>query len=205
MTSTSHLSKDAMSADERVREHLDPGVLAAFIDGALPPAERALAESHLADCEACRADVIAAVRLTRRDPVRRWYAPAAAVAAAAAILFMVVGRAPAPVGIPEPVTREPVITTTVAPVTVAPRGKVDRAAALVWTSVPYADLYRLTIFDDAGRVIYESQTRDTSAAIPASIHLRPRTSYFWKLEAQTGWNRWVPSELTEFSVDPTRR
>ncbi len=190
-----------MSAEHREGDHLDPGILAAYTDGLLPPAEHAAAEAHMADCDSCRGDMVAASRLTReRAPLRRWYVPAALGAAAA--LLLMVGRDTAPPPISVPVSREPVISTTVVPVALAPRGAVHRPTQLIWTSVPYADLYRVTIFDDAGNAIFESQARDTSVSIPADLHIQPRTSYFWKLEAQTGWNRWIPSELTEFSVDP---
>jgi hypothetical protein len=85
------------------------------------------------------------------------------------------------------------------------RGVVSRPVHLVWTSVAFADRYRVTLFDDAGRAIYEMQTRDTSTVVPDSIHLEPQQHYFWKMEAQTGWNRWVASELIEFSVAPGGR
>lgn len=190
-----------MTAEGRTPDHLDPGVIAAFIDGALPRADRTRAEAHLADCDDCRVELIAVSRIVRTPARRRtWYVPAAA--AAAAVLFFVLARQAPETREPSPVTREPVITTTVAPVVVAPRGMVRAAASLVWTSVPYADLYRVTIFDDAGRAVWETQTRDTTIVVSPAIHLQPRTSYFWKLEAQTGWNRWVPSELVEFSIDP---
>ena len=179
-------------------------MLAAFVDGTLPLAERAAIESHLADCDDCRADVIAAVRFAPpRVTVRRWYLPAAA--AAAVLLVIAIGRERAPMVTREPVMREPVISTTEAPVALAPRGVVSRPVRLVWTPVAFADRYRVTLFDDAGRAIYETQTRDTSTVVPDSIHLEPRQPYFWKMEAQTGWNRWVASELIEFSVGPAGR
>jgi hypothetical protein len=190
-----------MSAEQTERDHPSAGVLAAFVDGTLPLAERAAIESHLADCDDCRAGVIAAVRFARpRVSVRRWYLPAAA--AAAVLLVTAIGRERAPNVTREPVMREPVISTTEAPVALAPRGLVSRPVRLVWTTVAFADRYRVTLFDDAGRAIYETQTRDTSAVVPDSIHLELRQPYFWKMEAQTGWNRWVASELIEFSVGP---
>jgi hypothetical protein len=193
-----------MTAEGRTPDHLDPGVIAAFIDGALSRADRARAEAHLADCDECRAELVAVSRIVGAPARRRtWYVPAAA-AAAAVLLFVLVRQAPE-TREPTRVTREPAITSTVAPVAITPRGTVHAAAGLVWTSVPYADLYRVTIFDDAGRAVWETQTRDTTISVPPAIHLEPRTSYFWKLEAQTGWNRWVPSELVEFSIDPKGR
>ena len=193
-----------MSTEQTERDHPSAGVLAAFVDGTLPLAERVTIESHLADCDDCRADVIAAARFARpRVTVRRWNLPAAA--AAAVLLAIAIGRERAPMATREPVMREPVITTTEAPVALAPRGVVRRPVRLVWTPVAFADSYRVTLFDDAGRAIYETQTRDSSTVVPDSIHLEPRQPYFWKMEAQTGWNRWVASELIEFSVGPAGR
>jgi sulfopyruvate decarboxylase TPP-binding subunit len=65
--------------------------------------------------------------------------------------------------------------------------------------VPRVDRYRLTLFDSTGSVVWETQTADTSAVPPHDIALY-RGRYFWKVEAQTGWGRWVASELAEFSL-----
>jgi anti-sigma factor RsiW len=43
-------------------ECLPEETLAAFIDGALTPAERQAVEAHLADCSRCRAVVALAIR-----------------------------------------------------------------------------------------------------------------------------------------------
>jgi hypothetical protein len=147
---------------------------------------------------------VAVARLVSKPARSRWYMPAfaAAVAAAAVLLFVV--RAPTDDRHP-PLTREPMISSTVAPAAVAPRGVITAVPTLTWTSVPHADVYRLTLFDDAGRSLWETQTADTTAAIPATIPLREHASYFWKVEAQTGWNRWVASELIEFSIGPASR
>lgn len=204
MTHTISIPDATMSAEQTERDHPSAGVLAAFVDGTLPLAERAAIESHLADCDDCRADVIAAVRYARpRVTVRRWFLPAAA--AAAVLLVTAIGRERAHPVTREPVMREPVITTTEAPVALAPRGVVSRPVRLIWTPVAFADWYRVTLFDDAGRAIYETQTRDTSTVVPDSIRLELRQPYFWKMEAQTEWNRWVASELIEFSVAPAGR
>ena len=74
----------------------------------------------------------------------------------------------------------------------------------MWTSVPHAERYRLTLFDATGKVVWESQASDTVATLPTTIELTPSASYFWRVEAQTGWNRWVKSDLVEFSVSSAR-
>jgi anti-sigma factor RsiW len=191
-----------MNADPSA--HLDPADLAGFVDGLLPAADRARIESHVADCDECRAEIVAVARLVAKPARRRvWYIPAAAVAAAAALMLVMLR--PAPDDRRAPVTREPMISATVAPSALAPRGVTSAAKTLVWTSVPHADVYRITLFDDAGRSLWETQTADTVAAIPATIPLLAHASYFWKVEAQTGWNRWVASDLIEFSIGPTNR
>ena len=197
----SSISKNTMDDEGRDATHLAVEDIAAFIDGALSPSVRARVEAHLANCDECRIEVIAVSRLLReRSPRRRLYLPAVVAAAAAALVLIAIGRQ-SPVGtVPVRVYREPVITTAIAPAVVAPRGAVTAAPRLVWTSVSRADLYRVTLFDDTGRSIWESQTRDTSAALPTGITLRERSSYYWRIEAQTDWNRWVASDLIEFSI-----
>ena len=72
-----------------------------------------------------------------------------------------------------------------------------------WTSVPRADRYRLTVFDRDGTVVWEAEGSDTAVALPRSILDGRGTALLWKVEARTGWDRWVASELIEFSVART--
>jgi hypothetical protein len=184
--------------------HLESGEVAAYLDGALAPTDSARVEAHAAECDMCRTELVEASWLLRTQPrVRRWYVPAGAVAAAAAVILLLWPR---PAGGPEGASgyREPAVTTSVAPVAVAPRGVAAGARLLVWTGVPRADRYRLTLFDGTGSVVWETQTADTLARVPESIRLRVGASYFWKVEAQTGWNRWVASDLVEFSLGAPR-
>jgi len=184
--------------------HLESGEVAAYLDNALAPADRSRIEAHAGECDECRAELIEAEwLLSTRPRVRRWYVPAGAVAAAAAVILLLWAR---PVSGPARSSgyREPVVTTSVAPAIVAPRGTATAARLLVWTAVPSADRYRLTLFDETGSVVWETQTTDTTALLPDSMRLRPGTNYLWKVEAQTGWNRWVASDLVEFSLVPPR-
>lgn len=191
-----------MAAEQRIPDHLESGEVAAYLDRALSPSDRSRVEEHLADCDVCRAEVIEVVRLLRMRPRRRgWYVPVGVAAAAALVLLLVWPRPSEEPELP-PIYREPVVTTTVAPSVIAPRGATVAAPRFVWTEVPHADRYRLTLFDDTGRVVWETQTGDTAAGLPESIRLQEAASYFWKIQAQTGWNRWVGSDLVEFSVGP---
>ncbi len=185
--------------------HLESGEVAAYLDDRLAPSDRSRIEAHAAKCEACRSELIEAAWLLRTQPRRRrWYVPAGAVAAAAAAIYLLVWSGSVTVPPGPPGFREPALTTAVAPTVVAPRGVVAAAPRLVWTRVRHADRYRLTVFDGTGSVVWETQTTDTFVALPDGIRLRPGATYLWKVEAQTGWNRWVGSDLVEFSVGQSR-
>jgi len=125
----------------------------------------------------------------------------AALAVAAALL--------GPAADPGPVTaageasrhRESAITTTLAPRIAGPIGPATLADSLRWTSVPHADRYQVSVFDREGTLAWESQTRDTSLPLPARLR-RAASMYLWKVEARTGWDRWVVSEWEQFTIGP---
>jgi hypothetical protein len=99
-----------------------------------------------------------------------------------------------------PVERERMVNMAVAPRIVSPRGGTLAADdSLRWTSVAQADLYRVTVFDTTGTVVWEGEARDTIVALPDT--LRRAIAYLWKIEARTGWGRWVASEeLATFTL-----
>jgi len=68
--------------------------------------------------------------------------------------------------------------------------------------VPGADRYRVTLFDASGHVLYETQLAGTVAVLPDTVVLVAGRPYLWKVAARTGWDRWSPSELVEFSLAP---
>ncbi len=185
--------------------HLESGEIAAYLDNRLAPSDRSRIEAHAAKCEDCRAELIEAAWLLRTQPRQhRWYVPAGAVAAAAAAIFLALWSGSVTVPPGPPGFREPALTTAVSPTIVAPRGVSAGTRRLVWTGVRHADRYRLTLFDGSGSVVWETQTTDTFVALPDGVQLHRGAIYLWKVEAQTGWNRWVPSDLVEFSVGPVQ-
>jgi len=191
-------------------ECLDEGEIAAFVDDTLIAERRERALTHVSECDRCRraiasvsralADSRVAAEVRRIRGERSWVLPAAA-AAAAVIAFLIL----APATDQPPILRDSAVTTTVAPVPTGPRGIVTAAPALQWTSVPRADRYRARILDERGQVLWEGEITDTVAPIPPATGLVPGVSYFWKVEARTGWDRWVSSELVEFKVQPGAR
>jgi hypothetical protein len=186
---------------------LDDETLASLVDGTIDDARRAAALPHLADCAWCRTAVASLSRaladplIAREIPAssrarRRMLAMAIPVAAAAVLVLLVAPQR----GDDQLAHRAPTITAVSSPVLMSPVGVVASAQTLRWSTVAGADRYRTTLFDDAGAVVYETQTVDTSITLPDSIGLVRGRSYLWKVDARTGWGRWSGSELIEFSV-----
>ena len=179
--------------------HLDAGQVAAYLDRALSAEARARFETHLDGCADCRAELVEVARLARSAPRRRSYAVPSSLAAAAVLILLLTpgvhlpGRRPLEY-------REPAVTTTAAPSAIVPRGEVDAARELMWSAVPRAGRYRVILLDDGGALVWRIETTDTTAAIPDSVRLRTGAPYFWKVEAETGFGRWVASELVDFVV-----
>ena len=184
--------------------HLTVDDVAAYADRGLAAPERARVEEHLAACAACRAEVIAVAGLTRSLASRRRWAVVAPLAAAAAVLVLLFAPWQRPGQHAAPVLREPAVTATVAPTPIMPRGGVVTLPALTWSSVPHADRYQVTLFDQAGSVLWETHTADTAVAVPNSVHLVTGVPHYWKVAARTELGRWVASDLTSFTLSRAR-
>lgn len=182
-----------------VDRHLTPEEVAAHVDR--PPSGGIPDDviGHLARCGECRAEIeevarIVRTRLGRVRRLRHVWIPAAA--AASLLLFFL----PRTTREPELPHREGSVTTTVGPRPAAPLGLVVRADFMVWSSVSQADAYRLRLFDGEGTVLWEGVFPDTLVPLPPSIDLMAGTPYFWRVEARTGFGRWVASDLVRFSL-----
>jgi len=184
--------------------------VAALVDGALDRTSLPTVTAHLATCARCRMAVAAVTRMLRSAAVvretsaiaqralqRRWHLPLGVAAAAALVMLLVWPRGADDVA---PVHRGPTITAATTPIPISPVGTVAEAARLQWATVHGADRYRVTIFDAAGRVVFETQLADTLVVLPDSIDFTPGQPYLWKVEARTSFDRWAASELVEFSL-----
>jgi anti-sigma factor ChrR (cupin superfamily) len=183
---------------------LDELVVADFVDGRLGADTRGPVVAHLLSCARCRALVTAASRLsaettvTDQTPARRWRRWSMGLAAAAALVLLLVppgGDDSSPPGL-----REPTDTSIHAPQPITPRGPVERVDRLLWASVTGVERYRVRLYNDEGDVLWTTETADTLVALPDSVGLSPLATYFWKVEAQTEWRRWVASDLVEFRL-----
>jgi anti-sigma factor RsiW len=188
-------------SEKPFQRHLELDEVAAYVDGSVPDDMRAGIEDHLGSCARCRAEVAEVSRLVDTLPRPQWVGRSVWIGAAAAVAAAVLLALPRT---PHTRTgsehRETAVTTTVGPRPVAPRGTVESAPAFVWSAVPYADGYRVRMFDSVGTVIWESESADTVARPPASIVVRTGRAYYWKVEARTGFDRWASSDLVEFTV-----
>ncbi len=185
--------------------------IAALAEGRLDREVRAEVLPHVAACARCRA-AVASVAQALADPavsseIAALEAPSrgtlvrlgrVALPLAAAVLLVMVSWPPR-LDDDAPVHRAPTITAAAAPTAVSPVGAVASASRLVWTRTVGADRYRVTLFDAEGSVVYEMVLADTAVVLPDTVVSAGRL-YLWKVEGRTGVDRWVPSELVQFSV-----
>ena len=219
------IAAGSVDRDSAEKQCLHETALIQLADGGRATREQV---AHLADCAHCRCELASIADLltdpqikeeirrvdptrTQRPLARRRFAFHAgrvvAVAAAAAVLFMMWphgGRLSPPtdrsIGANAGPHRAPTITASEAPEPMSPVGDVDGRPAFRWGSVLGSDRYRLTLYDNAGRVMYEGQVLDTTLTIPDSLVTVPGRSYVWQVEARNGVDRWTPSELIEFRI-----
>ena len=69
--------------------HLDPAIIAAYVERIISGDERARVDTHLAECAECRREVVAVSDLVRRIRKPAWRSPRVIIplAAAAGLLF----------------------------------------------------------------------------------------------------------------------
>ena len=186
--------------------HLTPEQTAGYLDGVLTAEERATTEAHLAACVECRDEVVALRPLgsgqsSRRSFVRAGLALGAA-AAAAVVLLVQPGRISSP---EPPLHRDPSQGAVTLVVPIAPAGPVSPPVRLAWSPLDLAKRYRVLVFDAEGTTLYRVEAGDTVLPLPDSLPFSPGQAYFWKVEADTGLDRWVSSNLVEFSVGAARK
>jgi hypothetical protein len=179
--------------------HIGEATVAAYVDGVLEAGERVRVEEHLGSCAECRLEVASVSRIvsTARTGGRsatRLFLP---IAAAAGLALAWLGYNAMPGSDPE--HRGAGVQTVSSPRALSPVGIVDSVPAVVWTSTPGAQRYRVRVFDADGTVVWETEVSDTSAVPPSTLALRRGVSYFWKVEARTGFDRWSASDLVEFA------
>ena len=197
-----------------------PEILAAYADGRIDDIIRAKFERHLADCDACLADVGLLVRaadvppspvpdaLLHRasqlasptKPLRRAWIAAAAGSVLAASVLLVQQRGPAV----QPVTPgsgvRGLAATDLQVIEPMEGGRFSRDAAVVrWLAVPRTLFYEIRLTDPDGALVWEARTQVTEISIPPEA-LRPFSSGFLWVTAHQPDNRSVRSRAVAVGV-----
>jgi hypothetical protein len=197
---------------------VDGGLVERYLAGMLSEAEVVAFESHYLTCARCQNELRMAVAIKDALPevqqaaqaidlstaplTGRWLRRHARVGAIAAAIAAVL----AGVLIVQPGTREslqhrePVPEAADAPRLEAPIGEVGSVTEFRWAPIASADLYKLTLYNVAGDVVWETDTRATHVALPDSLRLEPGALYLWQVNARVDWDRWVNSELVRFRI-----
>jgi len=190
---------------------LDDEAIAALAEGSLDPAVRAASLPHLAECPRCRTAVASVARALNDPAIRRevavlgserqrWVRRVGRIVLPLAAASVVVLLSRPPARDDDPTHRAPTITAASAPVPILPVGAVADARRLVWTRTDGADRYRVTLFNDLGAVVFETEVADTATLVPDSVVLAAGRRYLWKVEARTAIGRWTASGLVDFTL-----
>jgi anti-sigma factor RsiW len=198
-------------ADAASTTCLDEEALAMHLEGHTPASEADHVRGHLASCDACRVAFAAAAEARRSlKPVapprpvgrgrtaRRRRLGWAAAAAAAVLAGLLVVRPAAIDRDPEPVHRDGADEVG-APAVLQPVGDVAGIEDFRWATVPAATLYRVTVYDRLGGIVFEAETGDLRMAVPEGV-LQPGVPYYWTVAARVGLARWTTSRLVEFTL-----
>ncbi len=200
-------------------EITDRALIEGYVGDRLGEADAEAFESHYLTCERCQNELRLALAIREALPEvreagllapaepevgvisRRFKVRTAAALAAAAILAGLLLVRPSQLDEESaPVHRDEATGVEVAPSLRAPGGLVASVEMFQWSRVPAADLYRITVYDAEGAVVWEAETRDTLITPPDSTEFEPDARYVWTVAARVGFDRWLSSELVDFTI-----
>ncbi len=182
--------------------HWEPHEVTAYLEGTLPPAERGRLETHLADCEACTAELVEVMRLSRRPRSSRtgWIGLAAAAAIAVVMLAPRLARSPS-VTTP-PVRGDSLPVAALELVAPADGAELREPPVLAWRAVEGAAAYRVLVSRADGDSVWAETTRDTMATPPAAALDPSPEPYYWYVDALLADGRSVGGTPHRFSLGP---
>lgn len=200
MSGMSEISCERVTSEE---------LLERYVAGALGAEDKDRLERHILVCDRCQEEARLALALRRelmregrqlRRSRRPWIAAGIGTAVAAVLLAVVVPQAILKRDGTE--HREVPEAEAVNPSPLAPIGRVTgRPSTFVWSRVLGADRYRVTLLSSGGDVLLVTETADTALAAPEGADLDAGASFFWKVDARIGWDRWIKSEVVEFTIE----
>ena len=204
-----------MSNEDNVMEHhsseqaghLSPEEVVAWVDRTADRDLNERIESHLADCDACREEVVSVRRTVSALQTRRRWLMATVLPLAAVlvlIFFSTTGERGVP---PSTVLRQgDVGAEGVVPIQVLtpPEGGAVSGDPVTfrWRS-PGEDLaYHLTLTDEGGSVVWSETVSDTTVSLPDSLAPLPVGRYYWLVDGLLRGGESASSGLREFRVPP---
>ena len=202
MTTEGARDRDGLASHITVEE------LAAYFDGRAAPAARATVIAHLAECRTCRAEANAVRVMLANTPAargRRWAFAGKALAAGLALallprLWSDMRRAPDTMRAPVAV---PASGTTLAIAVLFPSDSAlvsTPSVEIAWQPVGVDAVYRVTVQDTTGGVVFTTTTPNTTVSLPASLTLPAGQRYFWSIDARLADGRNASSGVRRVSI-----
>ncbi len=190
-----------------------------YLAGTLSEQETEAFESHYLTCLRCQNELRLGAGIRKVLPevrradegidgkapevrTRHWFhRPARVGAVAAALAAVFIGLLLVQPSRRGPLShREGALEGEGLPNAVAPVGEVPAVEEFRWARVDGADLYRLTLFDADGQLLWEIETPEVLLRVPETLSLEPRELYLWQVDARVGWDRWISSEMVGFRL-----
>ncbi|MEN8182538.1 MAG: hypothetical protein ABFS46_08390 [Myxococcota bacterium] len=70
----------------------------------------------------------------------------------------------------------------------------------VWRAAPDGVVYRITLADESGEIVWTEEISDTTARVPPEVPLELGRSYFWFVDALLRGARSATTGVREFRV-----
>ena len=192
-------------------EHLNPDLVAAYLEGCLPDGERESVEAHLSECDEC-CDELRAIDDTLRSTwsagsLRRFAVPA--VAAAAVLVAVLVARPWSerlPMSGAEPGVAErtgpDIVSTRIESLSPVQGTVVDPGdIRLRWRSAGEGARYQINVTTTQGDSVWVSMVTDTSARVPSGV-VGPNQEYLWYVDALLPNGRTASTGISHFRTEP---
>ncbi|MDP9177225.1 MAG: zf-HC2 domain-containing protein [Gemmatimonadota bacterium] len=167
-------------------EHPSTEEVAAYLSDGLAPDSRLALEAHIAECRRCRTEISSARRLMESGRSKKWqWAVPSALAAAAAIAFFSTSSS---LREPEEPTRAADRASSGSAVNLGIVSPADEAIVagvpvFTWRADGSEVLYKFSVTDAGGAVIWVGETKDTSLSLPADVSLDANREYLWHVDA----------------------
>jgi hypothetical protein len=192
--------------------HTDPNQVLLYLEGKLADHERKAVEAHIAHCRRCatqfadlarlprildqpvpfeigdttfRTAVEIVARGKRRGFMFRLFAPPFRIALAGAAIVIIVVSTYLLLPRQEPSRFRSEEVEPSSNLTLFPSdGAVvhERRPIFRWTSIGTSSVYRFSLMDETGAIIWENDPRDTSVTLPGSLVLQSGKTYLWRVE-----------------------